>query len=237
MIQYESYSSVGGRPYNEDTILLRTQGADALCAVLADGLGGHGGGDVASRTAAEIIVGGWSDAATAETLKELLREANSGVVEHQTRACQMRTTAVVLSVVPGRFDWANVGDSRLYHFHNGGLVWQTRDHSASQLAVFLGQITPDQIRFHEARSRLYRALGQPEGVETDAGSFPLAPGEHAFLLCSDGFWEYVEEREMEAALRSTSSAKAWLRKMRRLLDRRLQPDSDNNSAIVIRMNV
>lgn len=237
MITFASYSSVGGRTYNEDTVLTRTLGPDALCAVIADGLGGHGGGDIASRTAAEIIADRWNSSATEQTLRAALCAANNGVVARQSFSCRMRTTAVVLSIVPGRFDWANVGDSRLYHFHNDSLVWQTRDHSASQLAVFLGQITAEQIRFHEGRSRLYRALGQPEGLEVDVGSFPYIPGEHAFLLCSDGFWEFIVEQEMEAALRATDTAQAWLDKMRALVDARLEPDSDNNSAIVIRLSI
>ena len=237
MIQYASYSATGGRPCNEDTVLIRTRDKNRLCAVLADGLGGHGGGKTASSAAAELIVDGWDGRANPNSLCELVRSAHRKVLSLQTPACQMKTTVVVLTVEEGRFDWAYAGDSRLYHFVEGRLVWQTRDHSASQIAVLLGQITPEQIRFHEDRSHIYRALGQQDGVEADAGETTLTPGEHAFLLCSDGFWEYVYENEMEKELAASASPREWLDRMRVLLNGRVPADNDNNTAAAVWVTV
>lgn len=232
MIQYASYSAAGGRPCNEDTVVIETMGKDRLLAVLADGLGGHGGGKTASEAAAAMIAEGWQDTAANRSLCDLVCAANDRVLSLQTPACQMKTTVVALAVEEGRFRWAYAGDSRLYHFDGGRLVWQTRDHSASQIAVLLGQITPEQIRFHEDRSRIYRALGQ-QGTEPDGGETPLTPGSHAFLLCSDGFWEYVYENEMEQTLAGAASPQDWLDKMRALLSGRTPPDNDNNTAAAI----
>lgn len=233
MIQHASYSDTGGRPGNEDTVLVRVLGEDGLCAVLADGLGGHGGGKTASATAAELIASGWSGSPSENELCRLAGAAHEKVLSLQTPACQMKTTVVILAIRGRSFGWAYAGDSRLYHFHNGSLVWQTRDHSASQIAVLLGQITPEQVRFHEDRSCIYRALGQDGGGDVDAGTGSLAPGRHAFLLCSDGFWEYVYENEMERELAAAASPRQWLDSMRSLLSARAPADNDNNSAAAV----
>ena len=232
-MEYASYSETGGRPRNEDAVRIRTLDGERLCAVLADGLGGHGGGETASAAAADLIADSWDGRTTADGLRELGDRANRRVLSLQTRGCEMKTTVVVLAVEEDRFTWAYAGDSRLYHFADGKLIWQTRDHSASQIAVLLGQITPDQIRFHEDRSRIFRALGQQDGGHVDAGEETLSPGRHAFLLCSDGFWEYVNEEEMAAALAEAADPRQWLEKMRALLERRAPEDNDNNSAAAV----
>ena len=145
----------------------------------------------------------------------------------------MKSTAVALMIANGRAAWAHVGDSRLYHFMNGSLVFQTRDHSASQIAVMLGDITVDQIRFHEDRNRVLRALGQDGSLNVEASEELLPPGDHAYLLCSDGFWEYVLEKEMEDDLRLASDPEDWLHRMRERLQARVPHDNDNNTAAAV----
>lgn len=233
MVTFASYSDQGGREYNEDTVRLRQTDGESLCAVLADGLGGHGGGDLASQKAAQVIAGGWTRGATPDQLIRLTQEANAQILAMQTPLCRMKTTVVVLSVSAERTAYAYAGDSRLYHFADGKLRWQSRDHSASQIAVFLGQIRPEEIRFHADRSRIFRALGQEDSPGAEGGLLELRPGRNAFLLCSDGFWEYVLEAEMEQTLRDSATPEAWLNAMRRLLEGRVPPDNDNNSAITI----
>ena len=233
MVTFASYSDRGGRDYNEDTVCLRQADGENLCAVLADGLGGHGGGDLASQKAAQVITGGWTSGATPDRLIHLTQEANAQILAMQTPLCRMKTTVVVLSVSPERIAYAYAGDSRLYHFAEGKLRWQSRDHSASQIAVFLGQIRPEEIRFHADRSRIFRALGQEDSPGAEGGVLERAPARNAFLLCSDGFWEYVLEAEMEQALREAATPESWLIAMRRLLENRVPPDNDNNSAIAV----
>lgn len=237
MISYASYSDTGGRPCNEDTVKIRTLEGERLCAILADGLGGHGGGKNASQAAVSHIAHGWDGTASPDLLRVLAGEAHQRVLSMQTPGCQMKTTVVVLALAQGRAAWAYAGDSRLYHFEHGSLVWQTRDHSASQIAVLLGQITPDQIRFHEDRSRIFRALGQKDGGTVDVGEISLVPGRHAFLLCSDGFWEYVNEREMEDTLASAETPEQWLMEMQAVLEARTPSDNDNNSAAAVWVEV
>ena len=233
MLAYASYSDPGGRPCNEDAVRIRPMGENRLCAVLADGLGGHGGGDVASRTAAELICEGWNGDGSPEHLAALAGEANRRILSMQTPRCRMKTTVVILSITAEHVSWAHAGDSRLYRFSHGSLAFQTRDHSSSQLAVVLGQIRPEEIRFHEDRSLVFRALGQENGPGAETGE---ADGVHApaeFLLCSDGFWEYVYENEMEKTLAESASPEDWLRRMYTIHARRRPENCDNHSAITI----
>ena len=233
MLEIATYTDIGGRERNEDTVRYVSKGTDGVCLVLADGLGGHGGGELASSTAAACICQGWDGTADGERLKALLQEANRQVRGLQTPRCAMKTTAAVLTLAGERAVWAHVGDSRLYYFRGDALAFQTRDHSAAQLGVLLGEITPDQIRFHEDRGRVLRALGQEGELTVETGQETLGPGRHAFLLCSDGFWEYVLEREMEEDLRVAAGVEDWLTRMRQRLQARVTGDNDNNTAAAV----
>lgn len=237
MLQTAVYSDPGGRKENEDSVRFLRQGQDSLCLIVADGLGGHGGGKTASSAAVETVCAGWAGEADPSDLAERITQAHQAVRKRQTPDCTMKSTAVVLAVHGTDAAWAHVGDSRLYHFFQGRLDFQTRDHSASQVAVMLGEITPDQIRFHEDRSRILRALGQEGDLHAETGSRTLAPGRHAFLLCSDGFWEYVLEAEMESELRAAKTPQEWLDAMRNRLSRRASADNDNNTAAAVWIDI
>ena len=230
MLQTASYTNTGGRAVNEDSVRQARRGEDRLCLVVADGLGGHGGGAQASAAAADAVCREWRGDAGPEGLKRLVQMGHEAVTAIQTPRCAMKSTIVVLELAGDRAAWAHVGDSRLYHFADGRLVFQTRDHSASQIAVFMGEITVDQIRFHEDRNRVLRALGQADALTVEAGWETLRPGRHAFLLCSDGFWEYVLEDEMAADLACAADPLDWLARMRGRLAARVPPDNDNNTA-------
>ena len=235
MIKYASYSDIGGRDVNEDTVMIREEN-NALCAVLADGLGGYGGGEKASAAAAEVICGGWRPDASPGELVELTKQAHSRILDMQDKDCSMKTTVVVLSCSDNGISYAYAGDSRLYHFADGGLKWQSFDHSASQIAVLLGDIEQKDIRFHEDRSRILRALGLEGSTDADSGTLTAEKGMNAFLLCSDGFWEYVYEDEMAEQLRASASPDDWLEKMRALRSGRAPAGCDNNSAVAVWLN-
>lgn len=233
MFRVASYTDIGGRAENEDTVRWAERPDGRLCLLVADGLGGHGGGRLASAAAAGAVCGGWDGRIGSGVLSGLICTANRQVLALQTPQCAMKTTIVALMLAPGRAVWAHAGDSRLYHFVDGKLIFQTRDHSVAQLSVMLGEITPDQIRMHEDRSRVLRALGQDEELSVETLEQPLGPGRHAFLLCSDGFWEYVLEPEMEACLKAAESPEGWLAAMRARLQARIPPDNDNNTAAAV----
>lgn len=233
MVQYASYTDAGGRAENEDAVLVRRTDAGSLCAIVADGLGGHGGGALASRAVIDRFDAGWSGALSEEEIAKLVREAHEAVVALQTPATPMKSTLAALFAGDGRVLWTYVGDTRLYHFHNDVLVYQTLDHSVSQVAVTLGDIAADEIRFHADRNRILRALGQEGELPVEVRASALAPGRHAFLLCSDGFWEYVLEREMQQALLQAASPREWLERMLGTLRRRVRSDNDNNTAAAV----
>lgn len=236
MVKTAYYSDIGGRPYNEDSVRTAERGGGTLL-ILCDGLGGHGGGDAASRAAVELICDNWNGTADPGHLETLLLAAHEKICSMQTPACKMKSTAVALAINNGVASWAYAGDSRLYHFVNGELVGQTRDHSASQVAVFLGEITTDQIRFHADRSKIFRALGLESELTIDTATETLSGGRHAFLLCSDGFWEYVLEDEMKAALERSASPDEWIFSMRKTLASRAPEDIDNNTAAAAWINI
>lgn len=234
MLQVDTYSDIGGMEKNEDRVAGWHKGLRKMCFLIADGLGGCGDGEIAAAAAIDSIKEEWDGQMSQAAWKSLLAHAHKRVLQMQNAETQMKTTIVGLMLDADRAVWAHIGDSRLYHFQDGKLVFQTKDHSVSQIAVMLGEIPLSQIRFHKDRSLLFRALGQ--SGETPAPQIDeqtLENGLHAFLLCTDGFWEYVLEEEMEQDLQAAHSAKQWLSSMQQRLQARAPRGNDNNSAIVI----
>jgi PPM family protein phosphatase len=234
-----SLTSPGGRDENEDSCDFRMNGQSGLW-VLADGLGGHRGGEIASRLAVDSALASFAadSRVTPEMLAAHIERAHGAVLERQRTEPDlsgMRTTIVMLLASVDAALWSHSGDSRLYWFRGGKLRGQTKDHSVPQRLADAGEIRPEQIRFHEDRSRLLRSLGarQESGATSGAMAGKPEPGD-AFLLASDGFWEYVTEPEMEADLAASADPNAWLARMEARLRQRATSESDNYSALAIR---
>lgn len=228
-------SDAGGREKNDDTVRIIQQ-PDGICVFVGDGLGGYDGGRIASSTAANVIEEYRNKESFLDEvhMQRAAVMANEAVFEQQkTRRGQMKTTLVVLSIEDDKARWMHVGDSRLYHFVNGKLRCQTMDHSVSQVAVLMGEITQKEIRFHEDRNRVLRALGSENAKPDISPVTNLSAEKEAFLLCTDGFWEYVYENEMEQALQAAKTPQEWLDEMLKLLRKRVPEDNDNYSAAVI----
>lgn len=228
-------NDIGGREYNDDTVRIISQN-DGLCVFVGDGLGGYAGGKAASSKAGDII-GNYRKKNTLldeAAMVEAAKAANEGVLAEQKRNHgQMKTTMVVLTVEGRQARWMHVGDSRLYYFKNGKLQSQTIDHSVSQMAVLMGEIKQEEIRFHEDRNKVLRALGSGNAKPEISPILSLGEDEHSFLLCTDGFWEYVYEMEMEEFLKKASSPKEWLGNMQELLKDRVCREHDNFSAAAV----
>lgn len=234
-IRTAALSSAGGRQINEDTVRVISNGR-WVRAFVGDGLGGYAGGAQASRAAAGAVLDSAMEASllSEQNLLTAVERANQAVCRLQAeRGGSMKTTLVLLSIEDGMARWMHIGDSRLYHFRNGVLITQTMDHSVSQMAVLMGQIYPDQIRFHEDRNRVLRALGSENANPDIAPTIPLVDGQDVFLLCTDGFWEYIYENEMEQLLRTSSTPEEWLHSMEALLLSRVPGDNDNYTAAAI----
>lgn len=236
--QTSTISRAGGREVNQDAVGCRTS-AGFLCCALADGLGGHGGGELAAQVALATMLDTFerhADCST-EALSAYLSAANDAIVAAQgahPMQSQMRTTAVLLIASGQHALWAHIGDSRLYLFRDGSVASRTKDHSVPQAMVAAGELRESDIRFHEDRSKLFRSLGTSGAWEPSVEQNPLElRSGDAFLLASDGFWEHVYEREMEAELAKSEGPEAWLQGMVERLRRRAAPDCDNYSAVAV----
>jgi PPM family protein phosphatase len=234
-----SLSSPGGRARNEDACGFRLGVAGAVW-VVADGLGGHVGGERAAQLAVATLLERLGDTparapadlalAIDATQQTLLAARTAG----GPAGAAGNTTVVVLSSDGERALWANVGDSRLYHFRGGLLLTQTRDHSVPQALAGAGEIPAGAIRGHEDRNRLLRCLGGEGTARPSVTEEPIAlEAGDVFLLCSDGFWEPVTEEDMTATLTTASSPEVWLAEMELGLIERVAPGHDNYSALAI----
>jgi PPM family protein phosphatase len=228
----------GGRPNNQD-FCASLQVDNSTCWVIADGLGGHNGGALASKTAAEIVLESFDDNPdiSAIALESHIARAQEAILELQQQdpaVAQMRTTLVALISDSRQALWAHVGDSRLYRFQSPGLVTQTEDHSVPQSLAKAAEISQDQIRGHPDRNRLLRSLGEQGPARPSVLSAPtLLCDTDAFLLCTDGFWEYVYELEMLADLVASTSPEEWLDRAASRLLTRAHGEYDNYSALAI----
>ena len=228
-------SECGGREKNDDTVCVLSK-EDGICAIVGDGLGGYQGGAEASQTAAKEITEYWKQEGLMmeRQMEEAVRLADWAVKHlQQQKHGRMKTTMVTLVIEKQQARWMHVGDSRLYHFWNNKLIEQTMDHSVSQVAVLMGEITQNEIRFHEDRNRVLRALGSENAKPDISPLHKLSAKRDAFLLCTDGFWEYVYENEMEQSLEKAENPQQWLDEMLKLLKVRVPKDHDNFSAAVI----
>ena len=188
------------RPGNEDAYVARPP----LFAV-ADGLGGHQAGEVASTTALESLQDHSPRTADVAALDSAVRAANAAVIE-AARDGKGRTgmgTTLTAVVVDGlRLAVAHVGDSRAYLLHDGALARVTQDHSMVADMIRQGTLTEDESRYHPNRSVITRALGTDPGVTPDVFETRAAPGDR-LLLSTDGLHGQVSDVEITDILRSS----------------------------------
>ncbi len=233
-----SLTHPGGREQNQDACQYAVAG-NIACWALADGLGGHGGGEEAALLATGAVISAFQSHAECSpsallTYFEQARQAVAARQEESPALNGMRTTLVVLVSGMDHALWAHVGDSRLYYFMQGRLTRWTLDHSVPQAMVDANQLKPSRIRLHEDRNRLLRSLGGREDVRATIGNEPepIRPGD-SFLLCTDGFWEYVTETAMEMDLAKSPHPREWLHFMEQRIRQAAPPDQDNYTAIAI----
>jgi serine/threonine protein phosphatase PrpC len=203
---------------NEDTlsvtrgIIPAASSKPFVLLTVADGMGGQGHGQEASRLAVQSLteyVSGLlcSKQVTPQNFLSLLKEgvqAANRVVYQRNREqrTEMGTTMTAALIVDTTAYVAHVGDSRCYLYREpGGLSQITHDHSLVAALVTAGAIQPEEIYTHPRRNLIYRCLGEKASVEVDACAVPLATGD-ILLFCSDGLWEMVRDRQIVAILTS-----------------------------------
>ena len=229
------YSDIGGRDEQQDRVEVFVRD-HAMLLLLADGMGGHEGGALAAQVVIDVARERF-DAVTHGAPEELLLAIAEGAHDRINalgveRRIRPHSTCVVLHLSQTDATWAHVGDSRLYRFDNGRLVDRTVDHSVVELMRLQGRITEEEMKTHPDQNRLYEALGGKQRPEIETGQAPVKGGD-SFLLASDGLWENVSRRELEAVLAARDLRAA----VHDLVDRakvKVGPDCDNVSVAVAR---
>ena len=195
---YAALSDVGQmRSHNEDSVL-----AQPPLFVVADGLGGHEAGEVASTIAVETIRDNAPRHADSNALARAVRAANREVIRAAREGIGrsgMGTTITAAIVEGGRIALAQVGDSRAYLLHNGVLQRLTQDHSMVADMIRRGQLTESDARIHPNRSVITRALGTDANMVADAYAIDAAAGDR-LLLCSDGLTGMLEDARIAEIL-------------------------------------
>ncbi|MDE7290298.1 MAG: protein phosphatase 2C domain-containing protein, partial [Oscillospiraceae bacterium] len=226
IINSAKYSCAAGHEINEDSCLCS---AERGIFIVADGLGGHSDGEKASLAAVDYFEENCLGGYTSERISELLEGANTEVIKKGDGG---KTTVAAAFTENGNFIYANAGDSRVYYFRDGKIIAQTKDHSVCQASVDMGMIRPEDIRGNEDRSRLLKVLGSEEKLNIKKSYPPIKiQNGDAFWVCSDGFWEYVYETEMEADLLKSDSSEAWLKYMLKRHILRAENKGDNYTAV------
>ena len=197
------------RPINEDRYLVPEEG-DSIVLV-ADGMGGHKAGEVASETAAQTIrtcaVKMHGREISIKTALKWVRQANQIIyrMANEKPECMgMGTTMTFLYFMNKHALLAHVGDSRCYRIRDGRIMQLTKDHSLVAELVRIGEITPEQARNHPYRNIITRALGTDDYVAVDAQDIPVEEND-VYLLCSDGLSNYLEEDELLHAVQNQPS--------------------------------
>lgn len=228
-------SEKGGRPINEDSIVVHQTGENILLSV-ADGLGAHGGGDIASKIAADIAKEEYMKITKLKpkNIHNIFQTIDDAIVAEQTDDLKMKTT---LACVLCRYKWiyaAHLGDTRIYTFKSDKETYLTVDHSVAYEEVMKNHGTLDDIRKNPNRHILKAALGVGKIRPPDIFKQKIKDN-LSVLICSDGFWEYVNEDDMLEALTNTTTAHEWLEAMLKCHSEKADKFNDNYSAICLRI--
>jgi serine/threonine protein phosphatase PrpC len=234
-------SRKGQRKVNQDRIAY-TFSRDALLLVVADGMGGHAGGEIAAQIAVRLFIERFQQEAKPilknplKFLQDTMVRAHAALGSYANQFSMLetpRTTCVACLVQAGHAYWAHVGDSRLYLFRQGGLIGATKDHSKVQYLVDQGIIGADEIGQHPDRNKIFSCLGGLVDPVIDLSRrTPLRNGD-IIVLCTDGLWAVFDQREISTWLTSTPILTTAPQMMREG-EKRGGPDGDNLSAIVVR---
>lgn len=227
------------RSGNEDSFLLDCSKG---LFIVADGMGGHAAGEVASEMAVQIVakelgsLRGLSDGEAAAKMRSAIRKANAAIfdrtlAEHDKRG--MGTTTTVMVLFSRRYLIGQVGDSRAYLLREGSLLQLTKDHSYVQEQVDAGLLTPEQARTHPYSNVITRCVGANEDVAPDVYFGNLEQGD-VVLLASDGLTGMLEDQQIATIMGAEENPEGAVNKM--IADANRRGGLDNITAIVVRVD-
>lgn len=209
-------------------------------AIVADGMGGHEGGQEASRIATEAIQEAYAGEHSGDPQTGLLtgfRRAHEEVIQYAAQHLQLRgmgTTATAIVLLENKLFYAHIGDSRLYRVHGQEISRLTRDHSYVGRLFENGVITAEEAEVHPQRHILTAALGTGPEIPPDIPEHPI-PLEHddVLVLCTDGLWGLLGDQEIQQIVVSNSAADAC-GKLIEMAKQRGGPD--NITVVVLRVS-
>ena len=215
-----SLTNRGGRKNNEDYVGYAN--SDKLwCFVVCDGLGGQSFGEVASEIVCETVC------------KSFKKAPELSGKERESTKSNMSSTIVALVIDGEKAVWAHSGDSRLYYISKKRISQITDDHSIAFRDFKEGIITFDEIRTSPNQNKLLSSISDIDDLNFDVSEVIELKKGDAFVLCTDGFWEYVYEDDIEKSFAKTKSPKEWLEKMLESLHENEKENNDNYSAIAV----
>ena len=240
VIDFEVFTESGSREINEDYVLAEQKDGVNIF-ILADGLGGHGRGEEASKLVAEEISNYFLAANNfINEMDKAFVYAQEKLLEKQREKSakfEMKTTVVVLAITDNEVRWGHIGDSRLYMLKKSHIKTRTLDHSVPQMLSLAKEIKEREIRFHPDRNKLLRVMGVQWGLKSyELSKIQKRKPNISFLLCSDGFWELITEKEIERFCKKTNNAKEWVGEMLRIVrENGKGQNMDNFSAIAVKL--
>jgi len=225
------------RDHNEDSFFCAGK-EDTGLFVVADGMGGHDAGEVASRIAVETVCSSVRQAAEkdddpVELIRWSVLRANEAVVREGTKnGSNMGTTLGVALVAENTAYIASVGDSRVYWIDNGSISQITEDHSLVAKLVAAGKLTREEARNHPKSNLLYRTIGSEENVKVDTFTIGLKKN-GCLLLCTDGLWGEVTDVDIHQACASEKDIRAACARLIRTANE--NGGKDNITAVMVRV--
>lgn len=231
---FHQLTTVGDREVNQDCMAHKISDEYALF-VVADGLGGHHGGEKASQyfcRALIMVANRCQPLMAAEPFRGLTAWVNAAIEQmavffaDDPVAVNAYTTCAILYVDDQRVMTAHCGDSRIYRLDRHRVLWRSKDHSATQQLLDEGKITEREMGAHPEQNQLTRSINVFKSSPVDVNAYPAMSTGETFLLCSDGFWENVKEQEL-VMLAQSDSGKDELKKLAKLTVLRAQGRSDN----------
>jgi PPM family protein phosphatase len=237
----EQASLIGGRRMNQDRVGYWAT-PDCLLMAVADGLGGHPHGEVAAELAVGLLGAAFEREARPrlaqpmEFLKSTIAAAHAAILREGTRrrlGDSPRTVLVACVVQDGEAWWTHVGDSRLYLIREGRILHRTRDHTVVQQLVDSGRIREEAMTTHPERNRLLQCLGGYESPRPEAPSRERLAEHDIVLLCSDGFWNPLTQRQLLHLL-ATRGLEQAVSDLVHLAEMRAGPEADNVSVLAMR---